>query len=74
MVLLDKQTCISLTNRKVKAVKQRVKDTAYNANPIAKTPTTRGKYNDYIPEQRMEIGKYATNIGLTRAAKNSLKF
>ena len=74
MVLLDKQTCISLTNRKVKAAKQCMKHTAYNTNPIAKTPTTRGKYNDYIPEQRMEIGKHATNIGLTTAAKNSLKF
>ena len=73
MVLLDKQTCISLTNRKVKAAKQRMKHTAYNTNPIAKTPTTTGKYNDYIPEQRIQIGKYATNLDFTRAAKNSLK-
>ena len=32
-VLPDKQTCLSLTNKKVKAVNQLVKDMAYNTEP-----------------------------------------
>ena len=34
MVLLDKQTCLLLTNKKVKAVNQHVKFVAYNMNPM----------------------------------------
>ena len=33
-------------------------------------PKTRGKYDDYTPEQRAQIGKYAAENGPTRAAKH----
>ena len=53
IVLPDKQTCLMLTNKNVKVVNQHVKDTTYNANLMAKAPTTRDKYNDYTPEQKV---------------------
>ena len=53
IVLPDKQTCLMLTNKNVKVANQHVKDTTYNANLMAKAPTTRGKYNDYTPEQKV---------------------
>ena len=36
---------------------------AYNTNLMAKALTTRCKYNNYTPEQRVEIGKYVTENG-----------
>ena len=34
------------------------------------TGLSRGKYNDYTPEQHVQIGKYAAENGPTRAAKH----
>ena len=36
----------------------------------ASKQTVRGKYNCYTPEQRTQIGKYATENGATNAAKH----
>lgn len=72
--LPDKQTCPSLTEKDLKAANERVKK-CLECEPDSRegqphTPTKRGKYNDYTPEQRAQIGKYAAENGPTRAAKH----
>ena len=51
----------------------KVKDCLKKESSKTRTPTTRGKYNGYKPEQRAQIGKYAAENGPTRAAKHFSK-
>lgn len=48
----------------------KVKDCLKRESSKALTLTTRGKYNDYTPEERAQIGKYAEENGPTRATKH----
>ena len=49
--LPDKQSCPSLTEKELKSANEKVKDCLKRDSNKAQTPT-RGKYNDYTPEQR----------------------
>ena len=59
----------SLTDTDLKAANEGVKRCVEDANVNRTEPTAkRGKYNDYTPEQRAQIGKYTAENGPTRAA------
>ena len=68
--LPENQSCPSLTEKNLKSANEKVKDCLKRESSKAQTPTTRGKYNDYTPEQRAQIGKYAAENGPTRAANH----
>ena len=71
--LPDKENCPLLTEKELKSANAKVKDCLKRELSKARTPMTRGKYNDYTPEQRAQIGKCAAENGPTRAAKHFSK-
>ena len=71
--LPDKENCPLLTEKELKSANTKVKDCLKRESSKTRTPTTRGKYNGYKPEQRAQIGKYTAENGPTRAAKHFSK-
>ena len=71
--LPDKENCPLLTEKELNSANAKVKDCLKRELSKARTLLTRGKYNDYTPEQRAQIGKYAAKNGPTRAAKHFSK-
>ena len=50
---------------------KQVKSLASDSNKVL--TSTRGKYSDYSPKERAQIGRYAAENGLTKAAKHFME-
>ena len=70
MSLPDERSCPTLSAKELKAANEQVKDHLAGETTKARKQTTRGKYNEYTPEERAQIGKYSTENGPTRAARH----
>ena len=69
--LPDGHSCPTLSSKELRLANEQVKDRLAGDTNKARKQATRGKYNEYTPEERAQIGKYAAENGPTRAARYS---
>ena len=69
ILLPDKELCRSLSHEDLKLAGEKIKE-CLEAGKLTQSESKKGKYNHYDAEKRAQIGKYASENGLTRASRH----